>query len=86
MASDGCAGAGLGDAACAVAGGGCGDIAELGYARASVAHITARARVSRRTFYDLFANREECLVAVLEDVVRGVRGDRACGPDGFGVA
>ena len=31
--------------------------AELGYARASVAHITARARVSRRTFYDLFENR-----------------------------
>ncbi len=31
--------------------------AELGYSRASVAHITARARVSRRTFYDLFENR-----------------------------
>ncbi|HWY19056.1 MAG TPA: TetR/AcrR family transcriptional regulator [Solirubrobacteraceae bacterium] len=42
---------------------------ELGYARASVAHITARARVSRRTFYDLFENREDCLSAVLEDVL-----------------
>jgi AcrR family transcriptional regulator len=49
-------------------------IAELGYAGASVAHITARARVSRRTFYDLFANREECLLVVLEDAVERVAG------------
>jgi AcrR family transcriptional regulator len=34
-----------------------------------VGHITGRARVSRRTFYDLFANREDCLLAVFEDVV-----------------
>ncbi len=47
-------------------------IAELGYARASVAHITARARVSRRTFYDLFASREDCLLAVLQDTVQSV--------------
>jgi AcrR family transcriptional regulator len=52
-------------------------IAELGYARASVAHITARARVSRRTFYDLFESREECLLAVLEDAVEQVRGEIA---------
>jgi AcrR family transcriptional regulator len=44
-------------------------IAELGYASASVAHITARARVSRRTFYDLFANREDCLLGILRDAV-----------------
>ena len=42
---------------------------ELGYARATVALITARARVSRRTFYDLFSGREDCLLAVLDDVV-----------------
>ncbi|MGH2853892.1 MAG: TetR family transcriptional regulator [Solirubrobacteraceae bacterium] len=46
-----------------------GAIEELGYARTTVGHITARSRVSRRTFYELFANREECLAAVLEDVV-----------------
>jgi AcrR family transcriptional regulator len=34
-----------------------------------VAHITARARVSRRTFYDLFDNREDCLLAVIDDTV-----------------
>jgi AcrR family transcriptional regulator len=50
-------------------------IAELGYAGASVAHITARARVSRRTFYDLFESREDCLLAVLEGVVERVRGE-----------
>jgi AcrR family transcriptional regulator len=60
-------------------------IAELGYAHASVAHITARARVSRRTFYDLFASREECLLAVLEGAVERVRGEiAAAGLDGLG--
>ncbi len=42
---------------------------ELGYAETNVAHITGRARVSRRTFYEQFANREECLAAALEGVV-----------------
>jgi AcrR family transcriptional regulator len=44
-------------------------VEELGYGEVSVAHITGRARVSRRTFYELFANREECMAAVLEEVV-----------------
>jgi AcrR family transcriptional regulator len=44
-------------------------VEELGYADATVAQITGRARVSRRTFYELFANREECLAEVLEDIV-----------------
>ena len=52
-------------------------IAELGYARASVAHITSRARVSRRTFYELFENREGCLLAVLEDAVERIAGEIA---------
>ncbi|HEY2140699.1 MAG TPA: TetR/AcrR family transcriptional regulator [Solirubrobacteraceae bacterium] len=42
---------------------------ELGWQRVTVAHIATRARVSRRTFYDLFDNRDECLLAVLEDTV-----------------
>ena len=45
---------------------------ELGYARATVAHITARARVSRRTFYDLFSGREDCLLEVMDDAVERV--------------
>ncbi len=48
-------------------------VEELGYTQATVAHITRRARVSRRTFYELFSNREECLIAALESVVDGIR-------------
>ncbi len=47
-------------------------IDELGYERTSVAAIAARARVSRRTFYQLFGNREECLVALLGETVERV--------------
>ncbi len=42
---------------------------ELGYPDTSVADITSRARVSRRTFYELFADREECLATVVEDIL-----------------
>lgn len=45
-----------------------GAIDEHGYARTTVAHITARARVSRRTFYEIFDNRDACLAALIEDV------------------
>ncbi len=62
-----------------------GAVDELGYADTTVADITSRARVSRRTFYELFANREECLAAVLEDVVTLVEGEVAVAvPDGLG--
>ena len=40
---------------------------DQGYEHATVAHITSRARVSRRTFYELFANREQCIAALLHD-------------------
>jgi AcrR family transcriptional regulator/DNA-binding MarR family transcriptional regulator len=50
---------------------------ELGWSSVTVADIASRARVSRRTFYDLFANREECLLAVLDDTVRQLERDLA---------
>jgi AcrR family transcriptional regulator len=50
---------------------------ELGYTHAAVTDITQRSRVSRRTFYELFANREECLAAVLESAVERIRGELA---------
>jgi AcrR family transcriptional regulator len=50
---------------------------EEGYANVTVAHITERARVSRRTFYDLFENREACLGALIEDVVASIEGEIA---------
>jgi AcrR family transcriptional regulator len=42
---------------------------ELGYSDTTVGDITSRARVSRRTFYEIFPDREACLAAVLEDVL-----------------
>ncbi len=50
-------------------------IDEVGYERASVQRITDRARVSRRTFYELFANREECMVALLDELAHRVGRD-----------
>ena len=46
-----------------------GVVDESGYDGATVARITERARVSRRTFYELFENRDQCLMAVLESVI-----------------
>jgi AcrR family transcriptional regulator len=48
---------------------------ERGYAHATVAHITRRARVSRRTFYELFEDREACILALLERTLEEVRGE-----------
>jgi AcrR family transcriptional regulator len=41
-------------------------VAENGYGRMSVARITKRARVSRRTFYACFADTESCFLAALD--------------------
>jgi AcrR family transcriptional regulator len=46
---------------------------ELGYADTTVGDVTGRARISRRTFYEQFANREECLSAVLDEALASVR-------------
>ncbi len=42
-------------------------IAQDGYAKTTVADIVRRARTSRRTFYEHFASREACFVALLSD-------------------
>jgi AcrR family transcriptional regulator len=52
-------------------------IDERGYAQGTVAHITRRARVSRRTFYELFANREACLLAVIDRTIEEVQSELA---------
>jgi AcrR family transcriptional regulator/DNA-binding MarR family transcriptional regulator len=41
-------------------------VAEVGYARMTVAQVISRARVSRKTFYDVFADREDCFLAAFE--------------------
>ncbi len=48
-------------------------IEEIGYARLSVAAILNRARISRKTFYDAFANREDCFLAVFEQTLSEAR-------------
>jgi AcrR family transcriptional regulator len=59
-------------------------VEEVGYADTTVAHITSRARVSRRTFYELFADREECLAAALEDILGVIAAEvAAAGLDGL---
>jgi AcrR family transcriptional regulator len=52
-------------------------IEELGYAQVTVGQITRRASVSRRTFYELFSDREECLSAVLEDALAALAAELA---------
>jgi AcrR family transcriptional regulator len=50
---------------------------EVGYQEVSVARITARARVSRRTFYELFENCDACLLAMLESVIDSIAAELA---------
>jgi AcrR family transcriptional regulator/DNA-binding MarR family transcriptional regulator len=49
------------------------EVSSGGYNSASVARIIRRAGVSRRTFYELFPDRESCLLACFEDAL-----SRAC--------
>ena len=42
---------------------------ELGYGAMSTARVSARAGVSRKTFYELFDDREDCFLAVFEEAV-----------------
>jgi AcrR family transcriptional regulator len=44
-------------------------VAEQGYATTTVADIIARARLSRRTFYEHFTDKEECFLAAYDTVV-----------------
>jgi AcrR family transcriptional regulator len=41
-------------------------VAEKGYARVAVADVIERAGVSRQTFYEQFANKEECFLAAYD--------------------
>jgi AcrR family transcriptional regulator len=48
-------------------------VEDVGYQRMTVAQVIARARVSRKTFYDVFADREDCFLAALEQAVAQAR-------------
>lgn len=44
-------------------------VEEVGYGRLTVAQVISRAKVSRKTFYDLFEDREDCFVAVFDQSI-----------------
>lgn len=46
-------------------------VAESGYSRMTVAQVIRRARVSRRTFYFVFRDREDCFLAAFDRAVAG---------------
>ena len=48
-------------------------VEEVGYARMTVAQVISRARVSRKTFYDVFADREDCFLAAFEQALSQAR-------------
>jgi AcrR family transcriptional regulator/DNA-binding MarR family transcriptional regulator len=49
-------------------------VSVYGYPKMTVSRVTGRAGVSRRTFYDLFEDREDCFLAVFEDAVARASG------------
>jgi AcrR family transcriptional regulator len=52
-------------------------VEELGWSHVTVASIATRARVSRRTFYDLFSDRDDCLLAVCENTTERIAAEIA---------
>jgi AcrR family transcriptional regulator len=44
-------------------------VEEVGYARMTVAQVIGRAKVSRKTFYDVFADREDCFLAAFDQAI-----------------
>jgi AcrR family transcriptional regulator len=46
--------------------------AERGAAATAVAHVITRSGVSRRTFYEIFEDREDCFVAAFDDAVERI--------------
>jgi AcrR family transcriptional regulator len=44
-------------------------VEEVGYARMTVAQVIGRAKVSRKTFYDVFADREDCFLAAFDRAI-----------------
>jgi AcrR family transcriptional regulator len=48
-------------------------VEEVGYAGMTVAQVITRARVSRRTFYDVFDDREDCFLGAFEQAIAQAR-------------
>ncbi len=48
-------------------------VEEVGYARMTVAQVIGRAKVSRKTFYDVFIDREDCFLAAFDEAIARTR-------------
>ncbi|MBA3808998.1 MAG: TetR/AcrR family transcriptional regulator, partial [Solirubrobacterales bacterium] len=44
-------------------------VEDIGYERMTVAQVISRARVSRKTFYDVFEDRDQCFLAALDQAL-----------------
>jgi AcrR family transcriptional regulator len=58
-------------------------VAERGYNATTVAHITKAASVSRRTFYEHFADKEACFLAAYEMVADHIRASMRAAAESF---
>ncbi|HWM62638.1 MAG TPA: TetR/AcrR family transcriptional regulator [Solirubrobacterales bacterium] len=58
-------------------------VAERGYNETTVAHITKAASVSRRTFYEHFADKEACFLAAYEMVSDHIRASMQAAAESF---
>jgi AcrR family transcriptional regulator len=52
-------------------------VAQKGYAALTVGDVAAAARVSRRTFYEHFRDKEDCFMAAIDDGTQEVLGEMA---------
>ncbi|MFZ1154004.1 MAG: TetR family transcriptional regulator [Solirubrobacteraceae bacterium] len=48
------------------------EVSERGAANVSVAHVVGRSGVSRRTFYEIFEDREDCFLAAFDEALKGL--------------
>jgi AcrR family transcriptional regulator/DNA-binding MarR family transcriptional regulator len=48
-------------------------VADVGYSGMTIAQVIGRARVSRKTFYDVFRDREDCFLAAFDQGVERAR-------------
>ena len=58
-------------------------VAERGYNATTVAHITKAASVSRRTFYEHFADKEACFLAAYDMVADHIRASMRAAAESF---
>jgi AcrR family transcriptional regulator len=59
-------------------------VSERGASNVTVAHVVARSGVSRRTFYELFSDREDCFLAAFDDGIARIASEVVPAYEGAG--